>query len=85
MGKKEHPSYGILRLSRSNISGEGVALFGSSILHNNTIRLSISKGWEERQGNEDRYYPMESLKNEYIEVEMSYNQFADMITSLNSG
>lgn len=82
---KSHPSYGILSMSRSSIGGDGTALFGSSIQHNNTIRLSISKGLLERKGNEDRYYPKLLQKDKYIEVEMSYSQFAEAITSLNRG
>lgn len=82
---KAHPSYGILSISRSSIGGEGTALFGSSIRHNNTVRLSISKGLLERKGNEDRYYPKLLQKDKYIEVEMSCSQFAEAITSLNRG
>lgn len=82
---KAHPSYGILSMSRSSIGGEGTALFGSSIRHNNTIRLSISKGLLERKGNEDRYYPKLLQKDKYVEVEMSCSQFAEAITSLNRG
>ncbi|WP_320928360.1 hypothetical protein [Hungatella sp.] len=85
MSDKNHPSYGILSFSRSSISGNGVALFGSSIRHNDTIRLSISKGEIDRHGNESRYYAKHSLSDKYIEVEMSYSQFAEAITSLNMG
>ena len=48
MEKKQHPSYGMIRFARSSIGGSGTALFGSSIMHNNVIRLSISKGMLER-------------------------------------
>ncbi len=50
MEKKQHPSYGMIRFARSSIGGSGTALFGSSIMHNNVIRLSISKGMMEREG-----------------------------------
>lgn len=43
MEKKQHPSYGMIQLSRSSIGGTGTALFGSSIMHNDVIRLTISK------------------------------------------
>ena len=49
MEKKQHPSYGMIRFARSSIGGSGTALFGSSIMHNNVIRLSISKGMMERE------------------------------------
>lgn len=83
--EKKHPSYGILRITRSAVGGEGTALFGSSILHNNVIRLSISHGMMERSGNEDRFFAKELMKDRIVEVEMSYTQFAEAITSFNMG
>lgn len=83
MEKKEHPSYGIIRIARSSVSGRGTALFGSSIMHNNVIRLAITQGVMERDANEDRFFPKERMKDRLIEVEMSYTQFAEAITSLN--
>lgn len=85
MSDQSHPSYGILSLSRSNISGNGVALFGSSIRHNDTIRLCISQGVIDRHSNESKYYANHAAASQYIEVEMSYSQFAEAITSLNIG
>jgi len=82
--RKDHPSYGMLSFSRSNIGG-GVALFGSSILHSNTIRLSITKGFLERRDSNDYHYSGVRGAERYIEVEMSYSQFAETITSLNMG
>ena len=81
--EREHPSYGIIRITRSAIGGEGVALFGSSIMHNNVIRLEILKGYMERSANEDKCFPKQKMKDKIIEVEMSYTQFAEAITSLN--
>lgn len=80
-----HPSYGILALSRSNIGGKGTALFGSSIRHNDTIRLSISAGTFDRSGNQTRYYPKRSPAKNYVEVEMSFSQFAEVVTSFHVG
>ena len=82
MEKKQHPSYGMIRFARSSIGGSGTALFGSSIMHNNVIRLSISKGMMEREGNEDWFLAGTDM---IVEVEMSYTQFAEAITSLNIG
>lgn len=83
--EKKHPSYGMLRITRSSVGGEGTALFGSSIMHNNVIRLSISHGEMERSGNEDRFFARELMKDRIVEVEMSYTQFAEAITSFNMG
>ena len=66
MSDRSHPSYGMLSLSRSSISGNGVALFGSSIRHNDTIRLCISKGVVERHSNESKYYPEHAPASQYI-------------------
>ena len=85
MEKKQHPSYGMIQLSRSSIGGTGTALFGSSIMHNDVIRLTISNGFMEREDSQDRYYVKTSRKNCIVEVDMSYTQFAEAITSLNMG
>ena len=84
-GEKQHPSYGMIRFARSSIGGSGTALFGSSIMHNNVIRLSISKGMMEREGNEDWFLAGTDINDMIVEVEMSYTQFAEAITSLNIG
>lgn len=39
----------MIQLSRSSIGGTGTALFGSSIMHNDVIRLTISNGFMERE------------------------------------
>ena len=79
MEKKQHPSYGMIRFARSSIGGSGTALFGSF------IRLSISKGMMEREGNEDWFLAGTDINDMIVEVEMSYTQFAEAITSLNIG
>ncbi len=85
MENKQPPSYGMIQLSRSSIGGTGTALFGSSIMHNNVIRLTISNGFMEREDSQDNYYAKTSRKNCIVEVEMPYTQFAGAITSLNMG
>jgi len=47
--------------------------------------LSISAGVLDRHGNQTRYYSKNSSAEKYIEVEMSFSQFAEAITSLNFG
>jgi len=81
LGKKEsHESYGMIGCSRAT-SGKGHPLFGSSVLHSNSIILRIKRAVVERHLNRDWYYGKEPL----IEVELSPTQFAEMITSLNVG
>lgn len=49
------------------------------------IRLTISNGFMEREDSQDRYYVKTSRKKCIVEVDMSYTQFAEAITSLNMG
>jgi hypothetical protein len=81
--EREHPSYGILHISRTSGGTSAIRLFGSPLAtHYGTIRLTISKGKWIHGLNHDRYFGM---NKEFIEVEMSAAQFADAITSLNLG
>ena len=75
----KHPSYGLARFSR--ISGGHRALFGSSIQSQQTIILTISRAEHDRSLNKDWYHS----KGELIEIEMSNNQFAELMTSFNMG
>src|SRR4029077_11436755 len=82
--EREHPSYGLVHISRITGGPGAHRLFGSPLAHHyGTIRLSIgSAKWIHGQ-HHDRYQG--GLKGEHIEIEMSAAQFADMITSLNIG
>ncbi len=75
----KHPSYGLLQFSR--MSGGLTNLFGSSIQHKDTIRLRINEGGVKRDLSTDWYCD----DGRIIEVEMSYSQFAEAITSMNVG
>lgn len=76
----EHPSYGMIRFTRRHGQG-GSPLFGSSILHNDTLSIEISTGEVNRNLNREWYH----AKKELISVEMSANQFAEFITTPNTG
>lgn len=81
--EREHPSYGILHISRTSGGTSAIRLFGSPLAtHYGTIRLTISKGKWIHSLNHDRYFGM---NKDFIEIEMSAAQFADAITSLNLG
>ena len=81
--ERDHPSYGILHISRTSGGTSAIRLFGSPLAtHYGTIRLTISKGKWIHGLNHDRYFGM---SKDFIEVEMSAAQFADAITSLNMG
>ncbi len=82
--EREHPSYGLIRISRVNGGPGATRLFGSPLAnHYGTIRLSIGSAKWLHGLHHDRYYG--SIRGEHIEIEMSAAQFADMITSLNVG
>lgn len=76
---KKHPSYGMLSFSK--VHGSNISLFGSSILHNDIIRLTLREGEVDRNLNRDWYHGRKRL----FEIEMSYSQFAELISSMNQG
>jgi hypothetical protein len=76
---KKHPSYGMLSFHR--VHGAATPLFGSSVQHRDTIRLTLKEGEVKRSLNTDWYFGGKQL----FEVEMSLSQFAELITSLNMG
>jgi len=75
----EHPSYAMARFSR--IIGGYRSLFGSSIQSQQTITLTISKASHDRNYSNDYFHS----NKEIIEIEMSSNQFSELITSFNMG
>jgi hypothetical protein len=79
--KKKHESYGLIQFNRVTSSKEQ-PLFGSSIQHNNTIRLEVKPASVERSLNRDWYF---ENGTPYVIAEMSYSQFAEAITSMNNG
>ena len=78
--EETHESYGMVGVSRVTCSS-GQNLFGSSIRHSNTIRLTI-KAAEVRRDLHRNWY---RGRKELIEVELSPTQYAEMISSPNMG
>jgi len=77
----EHESYAMMGITRTS-SNRGQNLFGSSIKHSNTIRIRIAPAKISRHLHRDWFH---AKAVPYIEIEMSYSQFAEAITSLNQG
>ena len=77
----EHESFAMLGITRSSCSFSQ-NLFGSSIQHSHTIKLKIAPAKIDRMLNRDWFH---ADTKPYIEVEMSYSQFAEAITSMNVG
>lgn len=74
----EHPSFGKLTFGRSQ-GGDSV-LFGSSIKHRNTIRMTISHA----EYNRHTGYEFIFERGRILEAEMSPTQFADAISGIGS-
>lgn len=77
--KTSHPSYGTLAFSRR--TGGSTPLFGSSIEHRDTIAMTLYHADITRGLHSDSVYGNKAI----AEVEMSYSQFAEAITSMNMG
>jgi hypothetical protein len=78
-GDEEHPSFGVLRLSR--ITGRR-HLFDSSIPHDQWVHLEISRATRKRELHHDWIF---GNPRTLIEVEMSLSQFGAVISSFNHG
>lgn len=77
--KTSHPSYGTLAFSRR--TGVVTSLFGSSIEHRDTIAMTLYHADITRGLHQDSIYGSRAI----AQVEMSYSQFAEAITSMNMG
>ena len=79
-GKTEHhESYGLLHFARAQTTP--VNLFGSSIDHQNIVIMEITEASNRRALSNDWYTPGKVI----LRAVMSPSQFADAITSLNTG
>ena len=76
---ERNPAYGMLAFHR--VSGGDPNLFGSSVQHNQKIMLTLKEGRVSRELNHDWYGGDRTL----FEVEMSYTQFAELISAMNVG
>lgn len=77
--KYTHESFGMLQFCRC--TGGNTQLFGTTVKHNDKIRMRLRHGEVERHLNHDYYYGRGLI----AEVEMSYSQFAEAITAMNIG
>ena len=76
---EKNPAYGMLAFHR--VTGGDPNLFGSSVSHNQKIMLTLKEGSISRELNNDWYSGHKTL----FEVEMSYTQFAELISAMNVG
>lgn len=80
-GFQKHESWGLASFSRISTGGKENVLFGSSVTHPQSIRLSISKACKRRELSRDWYSEDEPI----VEVELSEAQFGQLISSFNTG
>lgn len=81
---KRHPSYGMVQFSRTQCGGMNLRnrLFGSPLpYHLSTIRLRITEGERRNDGSGDRFSGWKTV----VEVELSPQQYADLLTEMNVG
>lgn len=75
-----HPSYGTLCFNRTHKNSK-TPLFGSSIEHGDTITMEVTHAAITRGLHADWFYGNAPI----LEIEMSYSQFAEAITSFGCG
>ncbi|MGL5059398.1 MAG: hypothetical protein ACRC62_05395 [Microcoleus sp.] len=68
-------------ISFNRVSGGNTALFGSPFLHQGYIMMRV-KGCQVKRSHGRTWY---FGRHEYLEVAMSYSQFAEAITAMNIG
>jgi len=73
---EKHPSFGMISVSR--FSGGEQIYFGSSIRHSGGITIAIHEAEVERNLSNDWFH---HSRLPIVEIEMSYNQFAEMLTA----
>jgi hypothetical protein len=73
--KDEHESYGMISISK--FTGRELEYFGSDLVHNSGVTITISSADKETKLSSDWY----RSKADLIEIELSNNQFVDAITS----
>ena len=78
---KRHPAFGVISFVRTQSSSR--VLFGSSIPHDYFVTLSIDRAVLKRDLSRDSIMPDSGPS--LIEVDMSYTQFAEAITSFGKG
>jgi len=77
--RETHPSFGHVQVNRTQ-SSKSLNLFGSPVLHNEMIVMTISGCAALRGLHETNYYSREDL----IKIAFSSVQFADLITQMNA-
>jgi hypothetical protein len=78
--RHKHPSFGQIGFSR--VQSNGQYFYGSELKQDHYITMRVSNSEINRTLSADRYH---AIRMPLIELRMSSNQFAEMITSINRG
>lgn len=78
--KYQHPSYGIISVTRRGAGGKGVKLFGSDVNHDAFFTITISECIQESMLGRNWYFGNKSV----IEIDISPAQFVEMFSNINS-
>lgn len=77
---QKHPSHGVVSINRS--VGGSRRFFGSEVKHGTSVTLTISPCERQVDNFGTHYYPRNPP---YVQIEMSSEQWANLITSINVG
>lgn len=75
--RHSHPAFGQISVVKTNISGDGIELFGSKLKHRSALRITISTAHLDRHLNRDWIHNEKDL----LTIQMSESQWASFITS----
>lgn len=78
MQKENHPSYGMISVSKVN--SNGTVLFGSRIKHEHYIKLEIYTAEKQKNEYSEYYFPRDLL----ISIDLSSVQFANLLVESNT-
>jgi hypothetical protein len=77
--RQTHPTFGMVGFHRQ--TGGNLNLFGSSLRHNNYIAMTVKTASKRRGLHQDWIHGVDTI----VELILSPNQFADLLTTMNVG
>lgn len=86
LSDKTHESYGLIQFNRMS-SNAKQDIFGSEANTTDFIRLTVTKNAhvEDYDGAHRRFYNSTKIADEVVQLDMTFAQFATLITSMNYG
>lgn len=78
---EEHPSYGMITVTRAQVGGRGLALFGSDAMHHHCVNVEIRNAKRKRDLSTEWYHGDKTL-NSFM---MTEGQWARFVSSFGDG